>query len=157
MTNRLFAILSRRFAKRDPDKPWVFWHRYWSRKARKWCEGPYRDRKQFMRTLCENAGVRYFRFHALRHAGASVMDNNRVPLGAIQRILGHENRETAEICLHSIGQTERDAIAGLERARQASHMESHTQSNTAGENRKDDGCKLLARLVELAGIEPATS
>jgi integrase len=26
----------------------------------------------------------------LRHSGASVMDNNNVPIGDIQRILGHE-------------------------------------------------------------------
>jgi len=32
-----------------------------------------------------------FRYHSLRHAGASIMDNNNVPLGSIQRILGHEN------------------------------------------------------------------
>jgi len=95
MTQRLFEILSKRFDKRKPDKPWVFWHRYWSSKEGKWCEGPFGDRKKFMRTLCRKAGVRYFRFHALRrHSGASVMDNNNVPIGAIQRILGHENRKT---------------------------------------------------------------
>lgn len=32
------------------------------------------------------------------------------PIGEIQRILGHENRSTIAIYLHSIGETERDAI-----------------------------------------------
>ena len=67
-----------------------------------------------MRTLCKNAGVRYFRFHAFRHTSASVMDSKNVPIGAIQRILGHENRTTTEIYLHSIGGTEQDAIIVLE-------------------------------------------
>ena len=132
MTQRLFEILSRRFAMRDLNKPWVFWHRYWSRKERKWREGPFGDRKKFMKTLCKKAGTRYFRFHALRHSGASVMDNNKVPIGAIQRILGHENRKTTEIYLHSLGAAEQEAIAVFERESQKSHMESHTKSGGMG-------------------------
>jgi integrase len=50
-----------------------------------------------IKITCKKAGVKYFRFHALRHSGASIMDNSNVPIGAIQRILGHENRTTTEI------------------------------------------------------------
>jgi integrase len=57
------------------------------------------------------------------------MDNNNVPIGAIQRILGHENRTTTEIYLHSIGQAEQEAIAVFERASRKSHIESHTVSD----------------------------
>jgi integrase len=70
-----------------------------------------------MKVLCKKADVRYFRFHALRHAGASIMDRMNVPISSIQRILGHENRTTTEIYLHSIGDTERVAIAAYEQAR----------------------------------------
>lgn len=59
------------------------------------------------------------------------MDNNNVPIGAIQRILGHENRKTTEIYLHSIGQAEREAIAVFERVSKKSHMESHTGGKSA--------------------------
>lgn len=62
-------------------------------------------------TLCNRAAVTYFRFHALRHSGASIMDNSGVPLGAIQKILGHENRKTTEIYLHSFGEAEKAAIS----------------------------------------------
>ncbi|MEN6484406.1 MAG: site-specific integrase [Syntrophobacteraceae bacterium] len=126
MTQRLYEVLSDRFAYRDKTKPWVFWHTYRSKIEGRVIDGPYIDRKKFMKTLCKKAGVRYFRFHPLRHAGASIMDCNNVPLGAIQKILGHENRKTTEIYLHSIGDTEKSAIAVYERARQNSHTESHT-------------------------------
>jgi integrase len=72
-------------------------------------EGPYKERKKFMKTLCKKVDVRYFRFHALRHFGASVLDSANI--GSIQRILGHENRTTTEIYLHSIGESERKAMA----------------------------------------------
>lgn len=129
MTSKLYEVLQRRFNNRDPEKPWVFWHKYWSRKKGQFCEGPYGDRKQIMKALCAKAGVRYFRFHPIRHSGASTMDGNNVPIGAIQRILGHENRTTTEIYLHSIGNTEREAMNAFERAREKSHTDSHTDGN----------------------------
>jgi integrase len=122
MTQRLFEFLARRHEKRDPSKPWVFWQRYWDREKKDWVEGPYQDRKKFMKTLCKKAGVRYFRFHALRHLGASILDRENVNLGSIQRILGHENRTTIEIYLHSIGEAERDAMKVFDRLAKDSHM-----------------------------------
>ncbi len=127
MTRRLHAILDRRHAQRDQDKPWVFWHTYRQRSTGKTVSGPYRDRKSIMRALCGKAEVKYFCFHALRHAGASIMDSHNVPMGAIQRILGHENRKTTEVYLHSIGQTEREAIETFERVREI-HTQIHTQT-----------------------------
>jgi hypothetical protein len=41
--------------------------------------------------------------------------------------LGHENRRTTVIYLHSIGEMERDAMAACERARKKSHTVSHTE------------------------------
>ena len=127
MSDKLHEVLSRLDSKRDVNKPWVFWHRYWSKKSGNFVEGPYKDRKKLMQKLCEKAGVRYFRYHPLRHSGASTMDNNHVPIGSIQRILGHENRTTTEIYLHSIGDQEREAIAVYESVRKKSHTESHTE------------------------------
>jgi len=102
MTNRLFQILSHRYNHREKKHPWVFWHRYLDPKNMEWVEGPYKDRKEIMKTLCKKAGVRYFRYHALRHFGASILDSLNINIGSIQRILGHENRTTTEIYLHSI-------------------------------------------------------
>ena len=79
--------------------------------------------------LCENVEVRRFTFHALRHSGASIMDNAAVPIGVIQRILGHENRTTTEIYLHSISDTERLAIEIYEEARSNHHKNHHKKEN----------------------------
>lgn len=127
MTAGLHEILSRRNSERVEGVPWVFWHRYWSRRKGDFVVGPFDDRKKLMKKLCSKAGVRYFRYHALRHSGASLMDNAAVPIGAIQRILGHENRKTTEIYLHSIGEAERDAMRAYEHARQNAHTDPHME------------------------------
>jgi len=90
-------------------------------------EGPYKERKRVMKTLCKRAGVRYFRFHPLRHQGASLLDRANVNIGSIQRILGHENRSTNEIYLHSIGEAEREAMRAFEKMTENSHTDSHTE------------------------------
>jgi integrase len=126
MTQQLYDLLLDRYENRDKDKPWVFWHRYWSQKAGTFVEGPYRDRKRFMKTLCRKAGIKYFRFHAIRHSGASILDINNISISSIQRILGHENRTTTEIYLHSVGESEREAMDAFERAREKPHTKSHT-------------------------------
>ena len=126
MTEKLYEILTSRYRNRDKDKPWVFWHRYWDRKQKVWVEAPYIDRKSIMKSLCKKAKVKYFRFHALRHYGASMLDNANVNIGSIQRLLGHENRTTTEIYLHSIGEAEREAMRIFEQVTQFSHTDSHT-------------------------------
>ncbi len=131
MTAKLHDILLRRYENRDKSKLWVFWHRYWDKKAKAWVNKPYKDRKGIMRSLCKKADVKYFRFHALRHAGASLMDNAGAKIGSIQRILGHENRSTTEIYLHSIGDAEREAIDIFEQANQNFEEKSHTKSHTS--------------------------
>jgi integrase len=128
MPERLHRLLLDRNRHRDHSKPWVFWHRYWDAKKGLWVDGPFKDRKRIMTTLCRKAGVRYFRFHALRHFGASMLERGRASVGDIQRILGHESRTTTEIYLHSIGESERRAMSVLDREMTTeSHTESHTE------------------------------
>jgi integrase len=120
MTETLHVVLTRRFEERDVTLPWVFWHKQYRQ--------PFQNRNRLMGRLCAKAGVRAFGFHALRHAGASIMDTNNVPIGAIQRVLGHENRTTTEIYLHNIGNSERQAIDVYEQARTESNTRSNTQT-----------------------------
>ena len=55
------------------------------------------------------------------------MDNNNVPIGSIQKILGHENRKTTEIYLHTIGDSERKAMEIFGQISKKSHTNSHTE------------------------------
>ncbi len=96
--------------------------------------GPCQDRKKLMRMLFKKPGVRYFRFQPLRHGGASVIERNNVPIGTIQRILGHEKRTTTEIYLHSIGNAEREAMAVFASARaRKSHTDPHMGADASPE------------------------
>lgn len=114
MVQKLYDILNYRYQNRESDKPWFFWHRYWSRKKKAFIEGPFIERKKIMKTLCNKAKVKYFRFHPFRHFTASILDDLGIPIGTIQRIIGHENRKTTEGYLHSIGEAERKAMLKLE-------------------------------------------
>ena len=127
LTSRLTEILKQRFRARKKAESFVFYASYRDRKTKKKVVAPYKwYRSTILKTLCSRVGVRPFTFHALRHAGASIMDHNNVPIAAIQSILGHENRSTTEIYLHTMRDAERDAIAVYERALQNSHTDSHT-------------------------------
>ena len=128
MPDKLYEVLSNRHRKRDKRIPWVFWHKYWSQTKKEWVVGPFKERKRIMRALCKKAGIKYFRYHALRHFGASILEQANVPVGSIQRILGHESKTTTEIYLHSIGDSEREAINVLnDHFENFSHTESHTK------------------------------
>ncbi len=111
LTKRLYGIFLQRYKTRDKTVPWVFWHEWHDNKTGEKVRGPYKDRPKVMKTLCRQAGVKYFKFHALRHSGASIMwEDPRVSIGSIQRILGHESSKTTEIYLHSIGEADREAM-----------------------------------------------
>jgi len=156
MTQKLFEILSHRFSHRDKQKPWVFWHRHWDRKKKEWVEGPYKERKTVMRSLCKKAGVKYFRYHPLRHLGASLLDRANVNIGSIQRILGHENRSTTEIYLHSIGEAEREAMRIFEEVSENSHTNSHTESHTEAKEKLANSANPLIFMEPTDGLEPPT-
>ena len=94
MTQRLQETLWSRFLSRDKEKPWVFWHTYWSSKTGEKRVGPYQERTKIMRTLCKKVGVRYFRFHSFRHSGASAMERAQIPISVIQKFLGQVTKST---------------------------------------------------------------
>ena len=79
MIQKLYDVLRLRWESRDKDLPWVFWHTYWSRKLNDWVRGPYGERNRLMSTLCKNADVKYFRYHAFRHLTASTLDDLEPP------------------------------------------------------------------------------
>ena len=123
MTNKLFSILSERYTHRNHEIPFVFSHKYYSKKFQKTIIGPYCDRKKFMKSLCQKAGVKYFRFHPLRHAGASLLDSINIPISEIQEILGHENRKTTERYINTTSRRSFQVMEAFEKARTSPHKE----------------------------------
>jgi len=114
MVAKLESILERLKEGRLPQQTHVFWHKYYSAKSKCSKEGPYTDRKSMMTSLCTKVDVPYFRFHPLRHFGATMLERAGVPIRTIQMLLGHSNRATTEIYLHSAGDEEKAAMEGLE-------------------------------------------
>ena len=64
---------------------------------------PFRYRLQFMRRLCDKAGVKRFGFHAIRHLSAITLYKLGYGVDTIQRILRHKSPRTTETYLKNIG------------------------------------------------------
>jgi integrase len=76
--------------------------------------GSYVYRKRLLKTLCKQAEVPYFSWHALRHFGASKLDSAGIPLTDIQKLLGHERATTTDIYLQSLRGSTSKAVKKLE-------------------------------------------
>ena len=64
---------------------------------------PFKQRRHFMRRLCEKAKVKSFGFHAIRHFTASSLYKLGCDLSEIQAILRHKSPGTTERYLKTIG------------------------------------------------------
>jgi integrase len=78
-----------------------------------------------MRTICKQAGIRQFGFHAIRHYVASYLaDRQKFSITQVSRLLRHQSKATTERYLQVIDPQLRDVMASLE---EESHTESHTK------------------------------
>lgn len=64
---------------------------------------PFTVRQQFMKRLCEKAGVKPFGFHAIRHLAASIVYGKGGSVADIQAILRHKNSNTTSRYTRSLG------------------------------------------------------
>ncbi len=64
---------------------------------------PFTVRQQFMKRLCDRAGVERFGFHAIRHLTASILYAKGYSVADIQAILRHQNPNTTTRYLKSLG------------------------------------------------------
>jgi integrase len=151
MTDLLYHVLWHLFQLKDPSVSWVFSHRYWSVREGRFVTGPFKDRKKLMSTLCRQAKIKYFRYHSLRHFGASTMASSGVPLVDIQKLLGHESIDTTQKYIQSLTGGDRRAIETYGRTIEP-HM-IHTQQINQGASPEANP---LILLVGRTGIEPAT-
>jgi len=63
---------------------------------------PFQVRQHWMKRLCENAGVKPFGIHAIRHLSASILDDAGQPITIIQALLRHKNANTTAKYLHKL-------------------------------------------------------
>lgn len=75
---------------------------------------PYGYRKRLIVGLCKKVGVKPFSYHALRHFGASKLDNRGAALTDIQKLLGHERATTTDIYLQSLRGSTEETVKLLE-------------------------------------------
>jgi hypothetical protein len=106
--------------------PALFWVRHWSSKAGGFVESPYQHRKRLMATLCQQAGVRHFGFHANASPWSFCIGSCQCPHRHDPANPGHENQTTTENYLHEIGDAEQEAMAIYERIWQGFQEKSHT-------------------------------
>ena len=94
----LYELLQRRFKKRHPILPYVFWHKYWDRKKNGWKEDRYQNLNKFTKRLCNKANVPTFNLHQLRHLATAILkEKANMSLAELQRFLRHEYQKTTEI------------------------------------------------------------
>ncbi len=109
INDELYYTLIKMWKSRKQDR-WVFYNEKTNTR--------FYHRPKFMKGLCKRAGiVPYFGFHTLRHLMASILvDNPKISIKTIQKILGHSEARTTEIYLHSIDgaiETAMDSISGI--------------------------------------------
>ena len=110
MTSELHQALAWWLENRDIDSEYVFVCLDKSAVTTEFYGKPFEYRLQFMRRLCDKAGVKRFGFHAIRHLTASQLFKKGYSVGIIQAILRHKSPSTTERYLKTLG---------LERVREA--------------------------------------
>ena len=107
MTTELKSALlwwrEQRLAMKTPDKEHVFVCLDQTPFCEQYYGKPFTVRQQFMKRLCERAGVKPFGFHAIRHLSASILYGKGYTVADIQAILRHQNPNTTTRYLKSLG------------------------------------------------------
>jgi len=94
----LFHLLKRKFEKRNPSLPYVFWHEFWDRKRKVMRKDRYQNLNRFLERLCKRAKVPKFTLHQLRHLATAILkDKAGMSISQLQRFLRHEYQKTTEI------------------------------------------------------------
>jgi integrase len=106
MNNDLYSLMKRRWENRE-NEMWIFYNSKTSDR--------YQHRPKLMRGLCKRAQIEpAFGFHALRHFVATYLaDTEKVSKKTIGGLLGHKALQTTEIYLHSISESEVQALESL--------------------------------------------
>lgn len=106
MNKDLYHIMSSRWKARK-NEMWVFYNEK--------TEDRFNKRPKFMGGLCKRARVSpAFGFHSLRHFVASYLaDREKISKKTIGSLLGHKSLQTTEIYLHSVDDSDVQALNSL--------------------------------------------
>jgi integrase len=106
MNRDLYDVLIKLWNERTQEK-WVFYNKKTGTR--------YNHRPKFMRSICNRAGINpHVGFHALRHFMASLLADMGISKKIISKLLGHKSMQTTEIYLHSIDESQKDAVKVIE-------------------------------------------
>ncbi len=94
---------------------------------------PLTDVKKGFKKARENAGIRNFRFHDLRHTTATRLAENGVDAFTIAEILGHSDLRMTKRYTHSTSKSKRQAINSLETVSQDCPKFVPNENRQAGE------------------------
>ena len=97
MSKALYQLFMERWQQRHSDLPYVFWHKFYSRKDKGYIEDRYRDLNGFTKKLCEKAEVEpHFTLHQLRHLATSILKQHGMSIAQLQLFLRHDEQRTTE-------------------------------------------------------------
>ncbi len=82
-----------------------------SEKSRFWI--PYQYRQHWLKNLCEEAGIKQFGFHGIRHLFASILAAENMPLVEIQHMLRHKHLSTTQRYIHRLKKENREVLKAL--------------------------------------------
>jgi integrase len=106
MNDGLFDVLKGLYNKRVQDE-WVFYNQSTGTR--------FNRRPKIMKAICRRAGIKSFGFHSLRHFGASLLaDSPKISKKTISDLLRHRSLATTEIYLHSVQESQREAVKVLD-------------------------------------------
>jgi len=106
MNDDLYDVLKKRWDGRSQND-WVFFNEKTGTR--------YKHRPRLMKRLCKRAGIDPpFGFHSIRHFMATfLVDNQKQSKKTISGLLRHQSLQTTEIYLHSVEQSQVDAMDGI--------------------------------------------
>ena len=73
----------------------------------------YQYRQHWLKKVCNEAGVKPFGFHGIRHLFASILAAQNVPLVEIQYMLRHTSLATTQRYIHRLKKENREVLAAL--------------------------------------------
>ncbi len=97
MSEALHELFLQRYAKKHSNLPYVFWHKFYSKKDGQHIEDRYRALNGFTNKLCKKAGVPVFTLHQLRHLATRILKDQGMSIAQLQVFLRHDEQKTTEI------------------------------------------------------------